>query len=317
MAAVDSFHYLYGQVARSCQHHLEIVTVVGACYISWKGLRLLYECYHLLQSHDIPKLRRTSLVQRYGEWAVVTGATEGIGKAYAEELARNGFNVILVSHNREKLELLRGTIARTYGVKTSSLEVDFTKGQEVYRPIKEALQHVNVGILVNNAGLSYDYPQCITEVPEDKIWNIINVNIAAATMMVHIVVPGMVQRKKGAIVNVSSGSCYQSPPYLTIYSASKIYLDGFSRELQSELSPMGIFVQSLMPLCVASSSKVIRRLPILMPDPQTYARHAISTLGVSNRTTGYWAHSIQLLAARWVPSWICLPIGRLLDPAYS
>ncbi|XP_063293681.1 inactive hydroxysteroid dehydrogenase-like protein 1 [Pelobates fuscus] len=312
MAAVDSFHLLYREVAKSCQSHVEVLTVIGACYVTWKGLRTLYECCSLFQLHVTPCLiRRTSLTKQYGEWAVVTGAAEGIGKAYAEELARKGLNVFLIGGNKEKLQVVSQSIAKTHRVKTSFIEADFNKGREVYPPIKEALANLNIGILVNSAAY-LEYPQRVTEVLEDKLWEIINVNVAAATMMVHIVVPGMVQRKKGAIVNVCCCSCCRS----AMYSASKVYLDAFSQELQSDLSHKGIFVQSLIPLCVATncttSIKVVHRLPFLVPAPETYARHAVRTLGVSTRTTGYWVHSIELLAAQWIPSWMYLFLGRFL-----
>ncbi|XP_053304872.1 inactive hydroxysteroid dehydrogenase-like protein 1 [Spea bombifrons] len=321
MAAVDSFHLLYQEIARSCHHQVEILTVVGACYVSWKGLCLLCDCYNVLRSHINPLLlHRTSLANKYGEWAVVTGATDGIGKAYAEELASRGMNIILISRNREKLQRVSEAIAAKYGVQTSFIEADFSKGREVFPAIRDGLKHVDVGILVNNAGVLYDYPERVTEVPEDKVWEIINVNIAAATMMVHIVVPGMVQRKKGAIVNVACGTCYKSNPQLTIYCASKVYLDRLSRDLHLELSPKGIFVQTLMPLCIATKSmtscRKLHRFPILAPTPETYARHAVQTLGVSSRTAGYWAHSFQLVVAQWIPRWMCWSLGRFLYSAY-
>ncbi|XP_075438153.1 inactive hydroxysteroid dehydrogenase-like protein 1 [Ascaphus truei] len=318
MAAVDSFQLLYQQVARSCHGHVEFLAVVGAWYTARKGLSLLCECYSVIRLHVTPRLLcRTDLVRQYGEWAVVTGATDGIGKAYAEELASRGVNIILISRSREKLQRVPDAIAGTYGVRTSFIEADFSRGREVYPPIKEALRHVDVGILVNNAGVCYEYPEYFTEAPEDILWDIINVNIAAATMMVYIVLPGMVKKKKGAIVNVSSGCCHTPIPQMSLYSASKVCLDGFSRELEMELSPKGIFVQSLIPGCVGTTTShgVFHPFSLLVPSPEVYAHHAVRMLGVSTRTTGYWAHSMQLRVTQCVPGWLRRSVGRYISRA--
>ncbi|PIO29394.1 hypothetical protein AB205_0218470, partial [Aquarana catesbeiana] len=243
-------------------------------------------------------------------------ATEGIGKAYAEELASHGINIILVSRNPEKLKKVSDAIAATYKVKTQFIVADFSLGCEVYPHIKEALRNVEVGILVNNVGVSYDYPQITTEVLEDKPWEIINVNIGAAVMMVHIVLPGMVQRKRGAIINVSSGSCCRPSPLMNIYassktschyfygdhcrhrppSANKSFMDSFSRALHYEYASKGIFVQSLVSYFVktsmTASSTFLKTKPLLVPEAKDYVRQAVRTIGISRRTAGHLSHSI-------------------------
>ena len=152
----------------------------------------------------------------------VAGATDGIGRAYAEELASRGLNIILISRNQDKLQMLAKDIADTYNVETDIIVADFSSGREIYDPIREALKDRDIGILVNNVGVFYPYPQYFTQVSEDKLWDIINVNIAAASLMVHIVLPGMVERKKGAVVTISSGSCCKPTPQLAAFSASKV-----------------------------------------------------------------------------------------------
>ncbi|XP_053556374.1 inactive hydroxysteroid dehydrogenase-like protein 1 [Bombina bombina] len=318
MAAVDSFHLLYREIARCCHTHMEFLAVVGAFYTARKGLHLVGGCCSLLWSNVTPLLlSRNSVIKQYGEWAVVTGATDGIGKAYAEELASRGFNIILISHSSEKLNIISEAIVKTYGVRTICMEVDFNQDHGVYTDIKEALKKTDVGILVNSVEMIHEYPQFFTETPEDRLFELINCNIAAVTMMVHTVLPGMVERKRGAIVNVSSVSCCKLAPQMAVYSASNAYLESFSRMLEKELSPKGIFVQSLIPLCVgnkqSASCGVLHRLPFLVPSPEVYAHHAVRTLGITNRTTGYWAHSLQLLLSRLFPGWMCRAVGQLLS----
>lgn len=152
----------------------------------------------------------------------VTGSTDGIGKAYAEELAKHGVNIILISRNKEKLEAVSRSISETYKVETDFIVADFSKGREPYPAIKDALKEREIGILVNNVGIFYPYPDYFTTLSEDMLWDMINVNVASANMMTYIVLPGMVERRRGAIVNVSSAACCQPTPMMTAYGASKV-----------------------------------------------------------------------------------------------
>ncbi|KAM6409355.1 inactive hydroxysteroid dehydrogenase-like protein 1 [Rhynochetos jubatus] len=309
MAAVDRFCLLYREISRSCHFYVEALAIVGAWYTVRKCVSLAFGTYRVLRLHLIPKLgRKIDLVKQYGKWAVVTGSTDGIGKAYAEELAKRGVNVVLISRNKEKLEAVAKHISETYKVETDFVVADFSKGSEPYPAIKEALKDKEIGILVNNVGMFYLYPDYFTNLSEDVLWDTININIVSASMMIHIVLPGMVKKKKGAIVNVVSGSSCHPTPLLSIYSASKTYLDYFSRSLHYEYASKGIFVQSLMPFVVATKlvacSSIASKRSLLVPSAEEYASHAISTLGLSTRTTGYWKHAIAFTLGEWLPEWI-------------
>uniref|UniRef100_A0A8C3KVA2 Hydroxysteroid dehydrogenase like 1 n=1 Tax=Chrysolophus pictus TaxID=9089 RepID=A0A8C3KVA2_CHRPC len=276
MAAVDRFNLLYREISRSCSFYVEALAIVGAWYTVRKCLTLVFDTYSVLRLHVIPKLvGEIDIVKRYGRWAVVTGSTDGIGKAYAEELAKRGVNIILISRSKEKLEAVSRNISETYKVETDFIVADFNY---------------------------------FTNLSEDMLWDMININIASANMMVHIVLPGMVEKKKGAIVNVSSASCCQPTPMLTIYGASKAYLDYFSRALYYEYASKGIFVQSLTPFVIAtkmvSCSSVTSKRSFFFPSAEEYASHAISTLGLSKRTPGYWKHSIEFTLGERLPEWI-------------
>ncbi|XP_063800302.1 inactive hydroxysteroid dehydrogenase-like protein 1 [Pseudophryne corroboree] len=288
---------LMQEVSQFCYNQKETLEMVGAGYIVWKGLKLLCGCYSLVQQICQCLFSNARIIRQYGEWAVVTGATDGIGKAYAEELASYGMNVILLGRNTEKLQNVSEAIMAAYGVKTRFIVADFSKGREVFPAIKEALNDVDVGILVNNAGVFYDYPACLMEVPENKSLELINVNIAAAVMMVYVVLPGMVQRKRGAIINVASATYYTPIPLMTVYVASKSFLDCFTRALQYEYSSEGIFIQSLTPFFVVTKmtdfSDFLTKKSLLVPLAKRYAHSAVRTIGRSLTTTGYWSHAIQ------------------------
>ncbi|KAM5137810.1 inactive hydroxysteroid dehydrogenase-like protein 1 [Mantella aurantiaca] len=289
--------------------HMEILAAVGICFIMWNLFNLLRFWYSMIQQYVIPcLLSRTKHIRQYGEWAIVTGATSGIGKAYAEELASHGINIILISRSPEKLKKVSEAITETYRVKTRFIVADFSLGREVYPHIKEALRNVDVGILVNNAGVVEDDIQITTEIPEDKLWEIMNVNIAAAVMMVHIVLPGMVQRKRGAIVNVSSALCCKPTPLANMYASSKTFMDHFTRALHYEYASKGIFIQSLVTFFVRTNmtelSTFLKTKPYILLEAKNYACQAVRTIGISQRTAGHLSHSIQVSLIYWIPEWL-------------
>lgn len=106
-------------------------------------------------------------------------------------------------------------------------------------------------------------------------------------------------RKRGAIVNIASASGYAPTPLLTVYSATKAYMDFFSRALAAEYPYLHI--QSVLPLYVASKMSKIRRAGWTAPTPTAFVRDAIRTIGHEPRTFGYWSHALQMWAASMLP----------------
>ncbi|XP_063169102.1 inactive hydroxysteroid dehydrogenase-like protein 1 [Candoia aspera] len=309
MAAVDSFSLLLREIGRSYNYCVEMLALAGALYATKVCVTVLNNTYALIRVHFVPRMfGRPDLSRRYGKWAVVTGGTSGIGLSYAKELASRGVDLILISRNRERLESIAEEMAETYGIRTAIVVMDFGRGREAYPVIEKALEGKEIGILVNTVGVLCPLPDSFTSLTEDQVWEFINVNIGAANMMVHLVLPGMVQRKKGAIVNVSSISCCNPCPRYTAYSASKAYLDHFSRSLHYEYASHGIFIQSLIPFFICTdgtkSGNTLSKMSFFVPSPDEYVRHAVTTLGVSRRTTGYWRHTLLMILARFVPEWI-------------
>ncbi|XP_007443016.1 inactive hydroxysteroid dehydrogenase-like protein 1 [Python bivittatus] len=309
MAAVDSFSLLLREIGRSYNYGIEMLAVIGAFYATKVCVTILNDTYVLIRVHFVPRIfGRPDLSKQYGKWAVVTGGTSSLGISYAKELASRGVDLILISRNREKLEAVAKEIVETYNIRTAIVVTDFSRGREAYPALKKALEGKEIGVLVNNVGVLYPLPDSFTSLTEAQVWEFINVNIGAANMMVHLVLPGMVQRKKGAIVNVSSISCCKPCPRYTAYSASKTYLDHFSRSLHYEYASHGIFIQSLIPFFICTNVTTCRntlsKTGFFVPSSDEYVRHAVTTLGVSRRTTGYWPHTLLMILARFVPEWI-------------
>ncbi|CAD6336865.1 unnamed protein product [Miscanthus lutarioriparius] len=158
-----------------------------------------------------PPLRRA--------WAVVTGSTSGIGRSMAFELARQGLNVVLVGRDPGKLRDVSDTITKTHaGVQTKTVLFDLAfvstaQGEEAMRRLREVVDGLDVGLLVNNAGVAKPCAVYLHEFDVDAWVKMIRVNLWALTEVTAAVLPGMVARRRGAIVNIGSGSTEAIPSF--------------------------------------------------------------------------------------------------------
>ncbi|XP_022820931.1 inactive hydroxysteroid dehydrogenase-like protein 1 [Spodoptera litura] len=299
---------------------LLILALVGSITLCFLLIDSLWSVLELISSYLMPYFLPSEvqpLSKKFGPWAVVTGATDGIGKQYALELARRGINIVIISRNPDKLRAVASEIERTHNVKTKVVVADFSKGAEVYPYIEEQLKDIPIGILVNNVGVNYDYPMPLCEASPTKLWELINVNVGGVTAMCRVVLPGMVQRGRGAVVNVSSGSELQPLPLMTVYAATKAYVRSFTYAVREEYAPKGIHIQHLAPLFVSTKINAFsQRLMdgnLLVPDAATYSRYAVSTLGRQHNTTGYWLHGIQYFLIKVIPVWLRTKVGMQMN----
>ncbi|CAK7332441.1 unnamed protein product [Dovyalis caffra] len=250
-------------------------------------------------------------LQHYGSWALITGATDGIGKAFAHQLAQKGINLILVSRNPNKLKTVSSEIQAEHpGTKIKTVVFDFSSEVStgtVQLIIEKAIEGLDVGVLINNVGITYPAARFFHEVDE-KVWmDIVRVNLEGTSRVTRAVLPGMIQRRRGAIVNMGSGasSVMPSHPLFTVYAATKAYIDQLSRCLELEYKRCGIHVQCQVPLYVATkmTSRValIQRSSLFIPSPEDYAKAAIGRIGYEAQCAPYWAHSFQWFLACLLP----------------
>ncbi|XP_066986346.1 very-long-chain 3-oxoacyl-CoA reductase-like [Macrobrachium rosenbergii] len=240
-------------------------------------------------------------VKKTGEWAVVTGATDGIGKAYAFELARRGMKVVLISRTPFKLQNVAAEINTKYGVETKIIDVDFTK-DDIYDRIEKELQDLDIGVLVNNVGMSYDHPEYFNKIADaDKVFDqLINCNVKSLTKMTRIVLPGMEERQRGLVINLSSLSSIIPAPFLAVYGATKAYIESLTESLGVEYASKNITFQCILPGYVVSNMSKIRRPTLMAPTPTAFVRSSLRTTGVEKRTAGYFMHKLQVFGIEFL-----------------
>jgi uncharacterized protein len=184
--------------------------------------------------------------------ALVTGASSGIGRAFAVRLAAEGYDLVAVGRRRERLEELATSIA---DVKIQTLVADLSRDEGI-EEVAELCASQPLTMLVNNAGVAHYMP--ITQLPADKANELVHVKVVAPTMLVRAAVPGMIERGEGSIINVAGMIAFSGPapqdmlPRRAIYAGTLAHLVTMTQVLHEELKTEGLKVQVVCPGLVAT-----------------------------------------------------------------
>ena len=292
MAVVDRASFLIDTMAlrlRPLRDGLFLAGLYITSKWSYKVISSMFQSFHI---YVLPRFYPRDFVEEYGEWAIVTGASRGIGKSYAHELAKRGLNLVLVARNKSLLDEVAEDIHEKYKVQVQVVIADLSL-KENFEKVKESLEGKDIGILVNNAGVNGEI-NYFGRMPPEDFERIIMVNIFALTSLTNMVLPQMEAKGKGAIVNIASLASLVPHPLISVYSGSKAYVNFFSRAVQAEYASKNITIQCLttggvktdmMQLDVKDSPGIL--------DPNEYAASAVCTLGFTTYTCGHWSHSLQ------------------------
>ncbi|KAJ2175772.1 hypothetical protein GGH18_000824 [Coemansia sp. RSA 530] len=248
-----------------------------------------------------------------GAWAVVTGCTDGLGRETALELAGKRFNVLLLSRSQDKLDDMAKKIEEL-GVEARTLAVDFGKmTEDKWQQIAQEVQAVRVGVLVNNVGVSYDYPMYVEEVPAATVDAMVELNMRAMVRMTQAVIPQMKERKSGLIINSGSFACIIPSPFLSVYAGSKGFVKCFTQSLAAEAAPFGVVVEHLQTYFVCSRMSKMRKPNFLIPLPKTYMKTVLAKIGVEAGSSElftsipFFSHALMaVVVERLVPKQVTL-----------
>jgi len=272
------------------------------CYGIFNVMRFFYR-----------KLFRTPKdVLSYGKWAVVTGATSGIGESFCHELASRGMNILLISRNEEKLKDAADAITSKYKVETSYLIRDFTDMKDTSistftaaldTQLKEMYEKGGVGILCNCVGVVNGLPTLLHELDAEEVRHILCVNNDGTVLMSRAVLPFMMKQKSGAIITVSSGSCRHPTPLVSLYSATKAFGHQLTSSMYYEYKEFGIDCISVTPYYFISNLYKRKKATYMAPFPETIVNATLPLLGYEAYAFPYWAHWAGCaLGTKWLPT---------------
>lgn len=254
------------------------------------------------------------------EWAVITGASSGLGAIFADQLAQRGLSLVLAGRNEARLK----QVAQRVSTQVPNVELvvgDLGTSTGVDQLIAQ-LGNRKVEILVNNAGFG-TYGQ-FDEIDAAREHELVAVNIDALLQLTHAILPGMLERKRGGIVNVASTIAFQPGPYQAAYGASKAFVLSLSQALWAETRGTGVTVTALCPGPTetgfvdalgsdVSHTAIYRKLA--KPEPVVAAGLKALQQGRAVVVPG-WRNKVLSTSGRFSPGWMSALIGkRMLQPA--
>lgn len=186
------------------------------------------------------------------------------------------------------------------------------QGIKIYETIKNKIEGKEIGILVNNVGMANAEWDVFLKIPnlQKHIQDLIQCNLLSVPMMCSLILPQMVERKKGLIINMSSISAVIPTPCMTIYAGTKAFVYKFSSDLAMEYKNQGIVVQTVMPGPVATSFTRRDQGTIFVPKADVFIKSAFKTIESASWTFGYWFHHVQYFYVTFL-NFVCPSIVRM------
>lgn len=244
-------------------------------------------------------------IERHGPYALVTGASAGIGEEFAVQLAQQGFDLVLVARRRDKLEALAARLRERHGVAVMVLDIDLARPDAVDR-MAQATAGLDIGLLVLNAGV-YGFGGFFDNgLAYDE--NLLRLNVAVPLQMAHLFGQKMAAARRGAMILVASTAGFGGMPYNATYSASKAYLLTLGEALNYELEPKGIDVLVLAPgMTRTEGQQVLRgvdagKLNVPLASAAEVVDAALANLGRSPIVVPGFVNRLIVRAAKYLMS---------------
>jgi short-subunit dehydrogenase len=252
------------------------------------------------------------LVEKYGGWALITGASSGIGREFARYLAKINFNLILIARRYERLLELSDELTNKYHIEILCIKADLTK-EECFPEIFEKVGEREVGLLVNNAGVgSIGF---LFQLGLQKEIDLVKLNCLAPTILTHYFLKKMIERKKGAIIFLGSIVGMQPTSYLSVYSASKSFNIFFANALWYELKKFNIDVLALSP---GSTNTEFERTSqdtsrIITAEPDKVVRTAFKALGKKPTVVYGLINKILITIGKFLPGKVAVTLTGIIS----
>lgn len=253
----------------------------------------------------------TQWAQRYGPWALVTGASSGIGAEFARQLAARGLNLVLVARRLARLEALASELTAAHGVAVRPLALDLST-PDFMAALEAACADVTVGLVVSNAGYSITAP--LVESDAGAQVDLLHVNARAPLLLGMGFGRKMRDQRRGGLIFVSSIAAFSAAPGWANYAAAKSYNLLLAEALARELRPFGVDVQALCPGTTATEfldQAVIDR-PFLPMTADVVVRHALAQLGRRTTVIPGWRNRLLVWGTRLVPRRLASVVAGLI-----
>ena len=214
--------------------------------------------------------------EKYGPWAIVTGASAGIGLEFANQLAELGLNLVLVARRKDRLQEISGRLTAEHKVKVVAVQADLEK-ENFLKEIQKSASKLEIGLLINNAGYALT-GEFLSHTIETEL-GLLNLNCRAPLVLAHSYAGKMVKRGKGGMIFVSSIAAFLPMPLWTNYSASKAYDLHIANGLYYELKDKGVDVLTLCPGHTRTEFSEIAGIKNEGMDPKKVVSLALKKLG--------------------------------------
>lgn len=256
---VDFSEILHGNIFRNILNagpDVFVSMLIGG-FVTGAALAVIYYYlvhFILIRFRKNEKQMKTTEEQKY---ALITGASQGLGKALAEELASRKINLLLVSLPGENLDITSRELARKHNVSVQFLEKNLAEQESVFE-IAAWAKNFDVNILINNAGVGGT--RAFEQATPGYLDNIILVNVRATSMLTRLMLPVLKHNKDSYILNVASMASFSPFAFKTVYPASKAFIYSFSRGLNEELRGTGVHVCVIHPGPIKTNPDVTARI---------------------------------------------------------
>lgn len=241
-----------------------------------------------------------TLKARYGNWAMITGASGGMGEEFARQLAAQGMNLVLLARRSDRLDALGNELADRHGIQYRSVAADLSE-PEFLESVAQQTADLEIGILVNNAGFTNHGAFFENALPAEE--RLVNVNCRASTTLAHHYGRQMRDRKRGAIIFTASIVGFTSVPIWSTYAASKSYDLLLAEALAVELKPHNIDVLALCPGTTRTEFADYQGFlaKILVMNPDDVVRGALKSVGKKTIYIADLMNRVIVFSFRFIP----------------